>query len=161
MDKTKAIGIALLVVALMVALPLVSVAETNENVTAVTTVTAEEETYLPIDEGIYFPEEGSIFFTGGSYQVSWMSPDIYGTPLISIGLASAGNNTSPLDAEWVVVRDGTTEDGSYNWYVPYMETGGYKLIIVLDYPGMMGTYHQEILYGDDFYIINATIFSPV
>jgi len=160
MDKTK-VTIALLMVALMVALSLASATEMNENITAVTAATAEEETYLPVDEGIYFPKEGSIFFTDGNYQVSWMSPDIYGTPLISIGLASAGNNTSPLGAEWVIVRDGTAEDGSYNWRVPHMETGEYKLIIVLDYPGMMGTYHQEILYGDDFYIINATIFSPV
>ncbi len=162
MNNRKGVG-ALLIVALIAAMLLVTLPVMAAEMMPVAAITNEsvspevgEGTYSPVDEGVYFPSGGDIFFVDENYQVSWTYSDTYGTPLISIGIVSASNDTSPLDAEWAVVRYGTIGDGSYNWCVPSMETGEYKLIIVLDYQGMMGTYHQDVLYSDDFYIINAT-----
>ena len=83
---------------------------------------------------------------------------MYGVPLISIGVIPASGNVSPLDAEWITVREGTPIEQSYTWYVSSgLDSGEYVLIIILDYSGMMGTYHQEIMYSDPFFVINDGI----
>ena len=140
-----------LVLAVGMVLPVIA-AEGNETPPIVV-----EASVVPSE--IYFPVEGSVFFDEGSYQISWTcSAGEYGIPLVSIGLIPSDGNTSPLNAEWVVIREEAPVEESYMWYIsPNINSGEYVLIVVLDYPGMLGTYYQEIIYSDSFFVINDGI----
>ena len=162
----KNIGIALLMVALMV-VPLAVATEMNESVPGmvaemddVITVPVNVSAVTISDDGILpFPQDGDTLISGVGYLL-WETDLIGNDYKMSVGLVPEGMEVNSSNAEWVAVREITSDDYVgyyYIWHPPLMSGKKYSLILLVDYEaaGMgRGTYHQKtfVMEGSFFLI---------